>query len=107
MDESIYEVTRADYKNFLETVKSSAREVKEFNKDDYHYIEVYSKTNGNLLASRKFYMGDEKHEERYYIWDLPCPEDSVPPIPKYTLNLETREEVQAFLDFLAKQNKDK
>ena len=107
MDESIYEVNRSDYKNFLETVKSSIREVKEFNEGDYHHIEVYSKTNGAKLASRKFYMGDDKSEERYYIWNMPCEEDMIPPIPKYTLNLETREEVQAFLDFVAKQNKNK
>ena len=107
MNEEFYEVTRADYKNFLETVKSEVREIKELNKDDYHYIEVYSKTTGELLASRKFYMGDEKNEEHYYIWNLPCPEDSVPPIAKYQLKLETREEVQAFLNFLAEQSKEK
>lgn len=107
MDESIYEVTRSDYKNFLETIKSSIRDVREFNDGDYHCIEVYSKTNGDKLASRKFYMGDDKREEHYYIWNMPCAEDSVPPVPKYNLKLETKEEVQAFLNFLAKQNKEK
>jgi histidinol-phosphate/aromatic aminotransferase/cobyric acid decarboxylase-like protein len=45
--------------------------------------------------------------EKYYIYNLPQPEERNPDIPKCRITLETREEVQAFLDAIARMNKEK
>ena len=81
----------------------------EINAGDYHYVDIYSKLNGNRLTSRKFYIGkdEDKREEKYYIWSMPVAEESQPAIPKYKLVLENKDEVQAFINFLQEQQKEK
>ena len=109
MNEDFYEVTRTDYGNLIETIKVDYRDIKEYDSGDYHYVDIYSKLNGNRLTSRKFYIGkdEDKREEKYYIWSMPVAEESQPAIPKYKLVLENKDEVQAFINFLREQQKEK
>ena len=107
IDTSIYEVSRAEYKSFLETIKPSAREVKEEQVDKRHVaIKTFSKNTGKCLASRLTTIQDDidgNHEpEKYYIFELPEKDESLPPIPKISVVLETKEEVQAFLEGIKK-----
>ena len=109
MNDDIYEVTRAEYSRLVETIKSEARDIMQYIKDDYKYIDIYSKNTHVKLTSRVTYVGDMQshNDEKYYIYNLPQPEERNADIPKCRIILETREEVQAFLDAIARMNKEK
>lgn len=108
MNEDIYEVTRIEYSSLVETIKPEARDIMQYVKDDYRYIDIYSKKTNTKLTSRVTYIGniEPPHSEKYYIYNLPQPEERNPDIPKYRITLETREEVQAFVDAIARMNKE-
>ena len=107
--DDIYEVSRLEYSSLVETIKPEIREIMQYIADDYKYIDIYSKNTHKKLTSRRTYIGESvaAQSEKYYIFNLPEPDERLPDIPKYTLQLETREEVQAFLDAMAKMNKEK
>lgn len=109
MNDDIYEVTRIEYSSLVETIKPEARDIMQYVKDDYKYIDLYSKKTHSKLTSRVTYIGDMKslRGEKYYIYNLPQPEERNPDIPKCRITLETREEVQAFIDAIARMNKEK
>lgn len=96
-NKEIYEVTREEYKDMLETIKPSSRDIHQYDNNDSKVFEIYSKTTGELLISRECFKNENK-PEKYYIWNLPSKEDSLPPRPKYRLVLETPEEVQEYLN---------
>ena len=110
LDESIYEVTRADYASFVEQIKPEFRDVKEMEIGDRHTAtKIYSKKTGKCLCSRVTHNGKigDPEPEKYYIFEMPNDEERQPPIPKLHLNLETREEIQAFFSAIAKLIKEK
>ena len=109
MNDDIYEVTRVEYSSLVETIKPEARDIMQYVKDDYRYIDLYSKKTHSKLTSRVTYIGDMEslRGEKYYIYNLPQPEERNPDIPKCRIILETREEVQAFVDAIARMNKEK
>lgn len=109
MNDDIYEVNRIEYSSLVETIKPESRDIMQYIKDDYKYVDIYSKNTHNKLTSRVTYIGDMQSlsGEKYYIYNLPLPEERNPDIPKYKLELQTREEVQAFLDAIAQMNKEK
>lgn len=112
MNNSIYEVLRSDYVGFVEQIKPDCRktEIVEIGNNHIATKTISIKT-GKCLCSRVSYSGkpeDEYYEpEKYYIFEMPDNDERQAPIPKYQLKLETKEEVQAFFDFLSKQNKEK
>ena len=103
-DKSVYEVTREDYKNFIEQIKIQCRRVEEVKLNEtFTAVKVFSVKSGRCLASRVYdhRKNVNQHEpETYYIYELPEPEESQPPIPKVKVVLETKEQVQALLDGL-------
>lgn len=109
MNDELYEVTRAEYSSLVETIKPEVREIMQYVIDDYKYIDIYSKNTHQKLTSRVTYIGDNQSHtsEKYYIYNLPTAQERLADIPKYKLELKTREEVQAFLDALARLNKEK
>ena len=108
MNNDIYEVSRAEYTSLVETIKSEAREIMQYISHDYKYIDIYSKNTHQKLTSRVTYVGDSEflRSEKYYIYNLPQPEERTADIPKYKLELQTREEVQAFIDVMARMRKE-
>lgn len=104
----IYEVSRIEYSSLVETIKPEAREIMQYIIEDYKYIDIYSKNTHNKLTSRVVYIGDNEilNSEKYYIYNLPLPEERNPDIPKYKLELKTREEVQAFLDAMKQMREE-
>ena len=100
IDNEIYEVSRAEYKSFVETIKPETRDVKERTIDDKHKtIEIFSKKTGKCLTGRVIHTDEENHEpEKYYIYEIPDDDERLAPIPKVQVVLETKEQVQAFLD---------
>ena len=92
MDNSIYEVTREDYKGFVNQIKPECRDVK---------IEKIGTTH---VAAKVF---SKKTGEKYYIFEMPDWDERCEPVPVRKLVLETKEEVQAFFDAIAKLQKEK
>lgn len=112
MDNSIYEVPRSDYVGFVEQIKPEYRDVRVEEIGNHHVAaKIYSKKTGKCLCSRVGYSGNPEDEyytaEKYYIFEMPEDDERRAPIPKVQLKLETKEEVQAFFNFLAQQNKEK
>lgn len=103
-NKEFYEVTREEYAAFVETLKPECRriEVKE-DKDSITY-NIYSIKRDILLCSRE----SNRHKpEKYYIYELADAEESKPAIPKTRLVLDSREQVQAFFNAVAKMAKEK
>lgn len=105
-DKAMYEVSRDEYKSFIEQIKPECRRV-ELDKLDWRLTaaKVYSVKSGRCLASRVFDHRQEVNNpepERYYIFEIPEANESLPPIPKLKINLETREQVQAFFNAVSK-----
>lgn len=108
MTESIYEVTRADYKSFVEQLKPEFRDVRvEKIGIDHIAAKIFSKKTGKCLCSRVTYAADygEPEPERYYIFEMPDDDERQAPIPTQQIVLKTKEEVQALFDFITKQRK--
>ena len=108
-DESIFEVTRNDYKGFVEQIKPDCRRIEVVQINSTHTAaKIFSKNTGKCLCSRVAYSADygEPEPERYYIFEMPEDYERQAPIPKQQIVLKTKEEVQAFFDFLAKKAKE-
>ena len=110
MNDSIFEVSRSDYVNFVKTIKKDAREIREIQLDKWNKaIKIYSKKTGKCLTSRviNLFTDEENHiPEKYYIFELPDNDERLPPIPNTNITLSTKEEVQKFFDYIAKQQKE-
>lgn len=109
MDNSIYEVTRDDYKAFVEQIKRGCGRVEIVTTKSYQFSNIISQKTGKRLCGRKTYINNNNKNipEKYYIYEMPDDDERCKPIPKLRLNLETREEVQAFFNILSKMNKEK
>lgn len=94
-----YEVYREDYKNFIETFKPECRRIEEVDSENKHITRVVSKKSNKCLGARVTY---EDKPEQYYIFELPTPEESNPPILKQRVVLSDIKQVQAFFDGLQK-----
>lgn len=106
IDESIYEVTRDDYKGFVNEIKPEFRDIRVEDIGVSHIAaKIYSKKTGKCLCSRVGVKPDSGFEgpEKYYIFEMPDNDERRAPTPVYKLQLETKEEVQAFFDFINKQ----
>lgn len=104
-DNSIYEVTRNEYKGFVEQIKPEYRRIEIKEIDERHTAaKIFSVNTGKCLCSRVTYSADygDPEPEKYYVFEMPENYERQAPIPKQQLVLETKEEVQAFFDFLAK-----
>lgn len=108
---SIFEVTRNEYMSFVEQIKPECREIKIMQIDERHEAtKTYSRKTGKCLCSRTTYVAKygDPEPEMYYIFEMPEDDERQAAIPKYQLKLESREEVQAFFDFISQQlNKEK
>lgn len=107
MDNSIYEVSREDYKSFVNEIKPEVRDVRIVQVDKMHEAcQIYSKNTGKCLCERLTYIGEsEKTEpERYYIFNSPEANERLAPMPVAKIVLNNKEEVQRFFNFLSQNN---
>lgn len=108
-DNSIYEVSRGEYKGFVEQIKPEYKRVESIKIDDIHQAtKIFSTNTNKCLCSRLTYIAEygTPEPEKYYIFEMPEPYERQAPIPKLQITLETKEQVQAFFDFLAKKEKE-
>ena len=102
MDNELYEVTRDEYAGFLSQINKHSIETEVFEESNNTIIKVYSKTSKQHLCTR--IVNDE--QEFYYVFNMPPEEDRVPPQKIKRITLNTREEVEAFLNILSKLSKE-
>lgn len=100
-EESIFEVSRDEYKNFVETINPESRYIEEIDLSRFSKAtKIMSNKREVCLGSRVSYTNNTP--EKYYIFELPNKEElnPNPPVPKVKVVLETKEQVQKLLDFL-------
>ena len=105
MDNSIYEVDKEEYKIFLEQLNGEKLDKEESWLDNVHITKLVSKKTNKHLCSRV--SDSELKEEHYYIFNYPDNDERAVPKPVCTIKLESKEEVQAFVDILNKIQKEK
>lgn len=105
MDNSIYQVDRDEYVGFIDSIKPTARRTEVVKENGYTHIKLYSSTKGTLFATRIIPPEEAEELETYYIFNLPDPEETQEPRPRIKIRLDTREEVQAFVNLLGKLQK--
>lgn len=99
MDNSIYEVERDDYAGFIGQLNKEMMDVEQYYEQGMTIMKIRSKTTGTHLCTR---IIPEEEEEHYYIFNMPIDEERVAPKPVRKINLNTKEDVQAFFDVLGK-----
>ena len=109
LNESIFEVSRNEYKSFVETIKPETRKIEEIELDKWHKAtKIFSQKTGKCLASRVTHLieDEEEHEpEKYFIFEMPDDDERLAPIPHIQIVLESKEEVQTFFDGLKQLHK--
>ena len=108
IDNSIFEVSRAEYQSFVEQIKPECRKIITEQLDKWYVAtKIFSVKTNKCLCSRITFTGPEDlyQPEKYMIFEMPDDEERLPPIPKIKLVLTNKEEVQKFFDYLAQQNK--
>ena len=105
MDNDIYEVTRDEYAGFIGQLNKEMMDVEQFYQEDITFIKIKSKNTGIHLCTR---IIPDEGEEHYYVFNMPADDERVAPKPIMKIQLDTKEEVQAFFDALNKiqQKKD-
>ena len=106
MNEEIFEVTKSEYSAFVRTLKPEFRTVEVKTVDNYTYTNIYSNTTNIKLCSRKTpTQEDSTEKETYYIFNIPVDDERLPDVPTMKINLKTKEEVQAFLNYISQLQK--
>lgn len=104
MNDEIYEVSRAEYASFVQTIKPECRKLERIDKGEYEILNIFGKESGKHFTSKITYKPDSKkyEPEKYYIYELPDAREGIAPQPRVKVILETKEEVQAFLTGMKK-----
>lgn len=105
MISDIYEVTRDEYVGFLDQIKPECRDTQIIGQGEpYTELNIFSLDGKRHFATRTI---NEDGEEKYYVIDMPLDEERKPPKHVRKIILDTKEEVQAFVNILAKIQKEK
>lgn len=105
MDNSIYEVEREDYRNFIEQLNKEMMDTEVYSYQNCLFTKVFSKKTKKHLSSRV--SDSDLEEEHYFIFNYPDDDERIAPKPTLKITLDTREEVQEFMNALAKIQKEK
>ena len=103
MNDDIYEVSRDEYAGFIGGLNKKECEVEQVFNENETILKIKSKLRDIPLCTRIIPQNDV---EKYYIYNMPSKEESVPNKPVLQIKLETREEVQAFFDALSKLQRE-
>ena len=105
MIDDIYEVEKEDYLGLLQTLKPDCCIETKEQIDDWHYLITERSKNTDQIFCQKIITLDIKQEyvaeERYYIINLPGPEESREPTGKLHIELKSPEELQAFFKLIS------
>lgn len=106
MYNNIYEVDRDEYAAFIGQLNKEKMDTEVFSEPNAVFIKVKSIKTGKHLSTRVISKYEENYgEEKYYIFNYPENEERVEPKAIRKIVLETKEEVQSFLEALGKIQK--
>lgn len=106
MNRKIFEVTREDYKSFINRLIKGAVKTETISLDENtQQINVFSVKTNKLLCGRECSRLEEIGE-KYYIFEFPEKDEWTKPIPRAKIVLETPEEVQAVLEAFSKMREE-
>ena len=99
----IYEISRDDYVGFFGQIKKECIDTEIESHDNGFKMYVFNKTHTKHFAT---YI-NINDQENYYIFDMPDVEERCPPKRVRKIQLNTREEVEAFFNIIAKLQKER
>lgn len=106
LNKEIFEVTRSDYKSFIERlIKGVIFTEEEIIDENTRQMNVFSKKTNKLLCGRE-YSKLENVKEKYYIFEYPDSDEWTDAIPRVKVVLETPEEVQSVLEAFKKMREE-
>ncbi len=105
MENDIYEVDREDYKAFLAQLDTTKTHTEESWIENLHIIKIISNKSNTHLCSR--ICDAELEEEHYFIFNYPDSDERIAPKPVLKIDLNSREEVQDFLNAISKLQKER
>lgn len=108
---NIFSVSKEEYQSFVEQIKPEYRKVEIIDLSNYiKATKIFSKKTNKCLCSRVTYEerveGEERNPEIYYIFEMPDDDERRAPIPKRKIYLNSKEEVQAFVNLVSKLQKE-
>ena len=99
-NKEIFEVIKTDFRAFAERLKPECCHTETIQpEEDFLQMYTYSNRTGTLLCGREKKLDSP---EKYYIFNYPEEDEWGPAIPKMKVTLETKEEVQALFEAIAK-----
>ena len=104
MSNDIYEVTRDEYAGFIGQLNKEMMDVEQYYEKDITIIKIKSKNTGIHLSTR---IIPDEGDEHYFVFNMPADDERIAPKPIMKIQLDTKEEVQAFFDALNKLQQEK
>lgn len=101
-DDEVYEVTRDDFKGFIDQIKPECFTYEEY-QGEIHELKVISMDGSRHFASIKQLIPDE--DVHYYIYDMPHEDERRAGHAVRKITLTTPDEVKAFFNVLNKLQK--
>lgn len=98
MFEDTYEVSREEFRGFVQQIKPECIDSINLNYEDYYEVKLVSKDGQRHFASIKQYPKEE--DVHYFVYEMPLVDESQAAKPVRTIVLETKEEVKAFFKAL-------
>ena len=99
MDNDVFEVTRDEYAGFIGGLNKQMCEVEQYYENNMTIMKIKSKLRDTHFCTRIIPDDDVEH---YYIFNMPLKEESIPNKPVLKVTLDTKEEVQSFINALSK-----
>lgn len=103
MNQEIFEVSRDEYVGFVDQINPAAKHSIQIENEDCKSILTYSNKTNKLLCQRDIFEDDGV--EQYYVFEMPDDDERREPPCKRKIVLNTKEEVQLFMDFLSQASK--
>ena len=100
----IYEVTRDEFKGFLDELKPDCVDYKVYQNEDIKVIRIFAKNDMTRLFAEQIIKPDEIS---YYVYEMPKNEERQASKPIRKVILETPEEVETFFKALNALQKEK
>ena len=102
-DDELYEVTRNEFKGFINQIKPDCFDHVILDYEGYKEIKIISTDRKRHFASVKTFPNDE--EMHYFVYEMPNDDERCEAKPVKTITLNTKEEVQTFFEALHKIQK--
>ena len=105
LDDEIYEVSRDEFKGFIDQINPACIERIDLDYDSYREVKAISKDGERHFASIKQFPNEE--DIHYYVYDMPQEDERVAAKTVRKITLGSQEDVKAFFEILKKLQGEK